>query len=161
MTCVSWILSLMLSLAPSRLDVSESIEQRRVLYTDVAAAICASTENRKARVFLLAQSYAETKWARYVLEDRCQDGPEGERCDEGRATGPWQIHRYCRKAWSTQRSRVTRFAAGARCALRGYHAGLHRCRCLEGAFAAQRGRGRCRARWARRRVALMRRLEGR
>lgn len=161
MTCPAWILSLMLSLAPSRLDKHESHEQRVELYRPVAVAICGATKDRRARVWAVAQSYAETKFARYVLEGRCSDGPDGERCDEGRATGPWQVQGWCVPAWAPKASRADRFWAGARCALRGYRYGLHHCGTLEGAFAAQRGRGRCRANWARRRVALMRRLEGR
>jgi len=147
-TCISIILRAWLALAPWYLDAHESGEQRTELYRPVAVAICAVARTDTERAFLARQTYAETRLARYVLEDRCKDGPPGARCDAGLATGPWQSHHWCAGAWTG--TRAERFAAGARCTLR-----LAKyCRDPEGWFAAQAGRAQCRAPWARQRLKL-------
>ena len=162
MTCPAWILSLMLSLPVWRLEQHLSDGARTKLYRPVAEAICKATKHRRARLFLTAQAWAETKYASPVLLWNCAAMPETERCDGLTSIGPWQNkQRWCPGAWDESRSTVDRYVGGARCAMRQYWYGLRRCKTLEGAFAAQRGRGRCRANWARRRVALMRRLDGR
>ena len=155
--CFEWVLSALLVLPSWYLDRKESPQQRAVLYSPVVATICAVTENQQERAFLATQAYAETKLARYVLENRCPDGPPGARCDEGRATGPWQVHRFCAGAWLGSTS-ASRLRAGAICALRGYRWGVKRCGHHEGGFVVQRGRAGCRAAWAARRVVLMRRV---
>ena len=157
MTCVPLILALMLSWPQYHLDRGDPAAARRALYRPVAEAICAVGKTRLERAWLVVQSYHETHWARYVLENRCSEGPPGARCDEGRATGPWQVHSHCAVAWRrtghfTRKQRQ----AGARCALRVARMGLRRCKTTEGAFAHQRGSGRCHAPWA---AARARRVE--
>jgi hypothetical protein len=128
-------------------DVGDSFQERAELYYPVAAAICSVARNDTERTFLAWQAYQETRLARYVLESRCKDGPPGVRCDEGRATGPWQMYRWCSAAWTgTQQARLE---AGACCALRL----ARRCRTPEGWFAAQSGGASCSSPWARRRVS--------
>lgn len=88
--------------------------------TPVARAIQRATTSTEERAFLLAQGEAESHFAAYVLEGRCYDGPKGARCDEGKATGPWQVHAWCRAAPSD-------FEGQARCVLRAYRAGKYAC----------------------------------
>lgn len=52
-------------------------------------------------------TYHETRLARYVLEDRCQDGPKGARCDDGKARGAYQL-------WEVSCKRAYAFPAGSR-----------------------------------------------
>jgi hypothetical protein len=146
--CISLILRAWLALPVWYQDTDLTQDQRADLYRPVAEAVCAVATTDTERAFLARQTYSETKLARYVLEDRCKDGPVGARCDSGLATGPWQSHRWCAGAWKG--TQAERFAAGARCALR-----LARsCREPEGWFAAQTGRAQCHAAWARRRLPL-------
>jgi hypothetical protein len=145
-TCAYLVLLALLRLAPWYQDVGDSFQARSELYYPVAVAICAVASNDTERAFLAWQAYQETRLARYVLEERCHDGPPGVRCDAGLATGPWQMHAWCTGAWTgTQQARLE---AGARHALRL----ARRCRTPEGWFAAQSGRASCSAPWARQRV---------
>jgi hypothetical protein len=160
MICLEIILAFWITLPQWHLDHADRAG-RIELYTPVAASICRVARNDTERAWLATQAYAETKLARYVLEERCQDGPPGERCDAGRAIGPWQAHKanptaryqYCTEAW-TAPTRAERYDAGARCAL----LVARTCRTPEGWFAAQSGRGRCKASWARKRVRMMWRM---
>lgn len=124
-------------------------------------AIVAATRDPSERAFLVTQVWHETRLARYVLWDRCEDGPEWARCDAGRATGPWQVHRWCYGAWSG--TEAARYLAGARCALSLWRAGVHRCRGPHGGFAANGGIvGSCetaRGKWAGR-VRTLERVRG-
>ncbi len=137
MGAVEQILAALLSLSPYSGDAAESFEARTQLVEPVAAAIVESTSYTRERAFLVAQAWHETKLARYVLEERCQDGPVGAQCDQGRATGPWQAH--CREAHDAQ-TLEERYAAGAKCALRQWSYGLARCKGDErSGFLAQHG----------------------
>ena len=136
--CTALLLKAWLALTPWSGDRHESLESRTALYHPVAETVCKVTEDDLERAMLGAQSYWEgARLARYVLEDRCKDGPPGARCDEGYATGPWQVHRWCRKAWNQTRSRAERLEAGARCALSAARAGRKACGGLRGMFAYQ------------------------
>jgi hypothetical protein len=156
-TCVALILRTWLALPVWYQDTGLTLDQRADLYRPVAVAVCAVARTDTERAFLARQTYGETRLARYVLEDRCKDGPPGARCDAGLATGPWQAHRvspysrnqHCNEAW-TAPTLAERYAAGARCALQLAKS----CRNPEGWFAAQSGRGQCHAEWARRRLKL-------
>lgn len=146
MTCIQAILTLWLAQPQCWLDRHESVAQRSELYRPVAAAVCAATEGVNGRAFLARQAYEETKLCRAVVEFRCRDMPAGQRCDDGAATTVWQIHRWCPKAWSG--THHDRLLAGAQCALLLAGGGFKRCGTWQGAFAAQRGTGRCKAPWA-------------
>jgi hypothetical protein len=166
MTCPLLILSAWALLPTWYQDRDETPEARDALRLPVAEAICLATKDRRERAFLAAQAYAETHLARYVLDHRCADGPPGAKCDAGRATGPWQVHRNANecseRAWDATLPTLARFSAGARCALMGWRWGVRRCRSEVGGFSAQAGGiVRCDLAWARRRVALMERIGGR
>jgi hypothetical protein len=125
------ILSAMLSLPPAALDRSESVEQRTALFLPVAEAIARVSRSDRQAALLIAQAWEDTKLARYVLEGRCHDGPVGQRCDNGKARGPWQVHKWCT---------ATTLDGEARCALRAASSGMDRCRGhaqspVHGAFA--------------------------
>jgi len=157
-TCISIILRAWLALAPWYLDAHESGEQRTELYRPVAAVVCGIGRTPLERAYLARQAYDETRLARAVIEGRCQDMPVGVRCDEGRATGPWQVHAWCRAAWDQESTDVERWAAGASCSLRAFRSGFARCHTVEGGIAANSGLARCKAGWARRRVSMVFRL---
>lgn len=160
MTCIDIVLRFWLGLAPWYLDVGESPEQRAELYRPAADAVCTVGRTPLERAYLAAQTYAETRLARYVLEDRCEDGPVGARCDGGLATGPWQVRAWCREAWTG--SEPSRLKAGAACSLRMFRWGYRRCETdrleerLAAGFAANGGGStRCGAPWAGKRVSML------
>jgi hypothetical protein len=160
--CVEWLVAALLALPGWYGDRGDSAGERASLYRPVAVAICAATVDKWERRALAAQAYAETRLARYVLEDRCSDGPVGQRCDGGRATGPWQVHGFCSAAWAPGKKETRRMlphkrlVAGARCALR--IGALGRCRWGEaGWFQSQRAVRPPRV-WAHKRVVLMERV---
>lgn len=150
------VLAAILSLAPSRLDRHETIEQRTELVSPVAAAIAAVTDNPEWQAYLVAQADHETKLARYVLEGRCQDGPKGEQCDPDRngvpqSVGPWQTKpKYCEGAATLE--------GQAMCILKIARGGRALCGTWEGAFAAQGGLPVCTTKTSQARVATMQRV---
>lgn len=86
----------------------------------------------------------ETHFARYVGEGRCEDGPVGSRCDEGRARTYFQVwEATCPKAWAEPQGSLAELEAAAVCAARVLRAGRARCGTSEGMFAAMWGSGRC------------------
>ncbi len=147
MTCTATILAFFLSL-PQWYGESFTPAERATHYLPVAESICRVTRDDNWRAFLATQAYAETKLAEAVLEERCHEMGKWA-CDAGLATGPYQVHRHCRDAW-TAPTRAERYDAGARCALMM----ARQCRTPEGWFAAQGGFRRCAADWARRRVPM-------
>jgi len=167
MTCLQAILTIMLSLATYHRDSGDTAAERRALYTPVAQAICQATTVRWERAWLIAQANHETHFARFVLEERCEDGPPGERCDWSKklgaptSHGPWQSKlRWCRGC-RRGATRLARFIAGARYVLGIARLGRAKCDTFEGAFAYQRGAGQCTAKWAPMRVVTMQRILGR
>lgn len=99
---------------------------------------------------LLTLGWAESRWARYVGEGRCSDGPRGARCDPDRhgrpqARGYWQLHRAaCPAIWLEPDGSSIVLRLGARCAARRWAGAWHMCRrsragCLLGSFAGYRG----------------------
>lgn len=163
------LLLVMLGLPQWYQDRGESAEERAELLKPMAAAIAKVCTGGRKAAWCVAQAWHETKLARYVLEDRCSDGPVGARCDAGRASGPWQVHSWCRDAHNKSLSMAKRFEAGARCALKGYNYGLSKCGGrVSGAFAAQHTAllGQpleqwCTKPWAVRRVGTMQSVERR
>jgi len=150
MNCIDLILTVLLSLPAWRLS-TDTPEERAELTRPVAAAICAATSDPPEQAFLVTQAWHETKLARPVLEERCHEMPEGERCDQGRATGPWQTHRWAREAW-TGSTHADRLLGGARFALRGWRRGSSSS--WAQGFQAQRNAAPPRQ-WARRRASMM------
>lgn len=148
------ILAVMLAMQPGFGDERATDEERRAFLEPVAAVILqvaseAPNPIRTASV-LLALGKNETRFASYVLEGRCQDGPPGERCDWSRRTnrpvarGPFQVHPWCKGAWSVPETSIESLVGGARCAVSLVNRALERClktrhAAWEGAFAVYRG----------------------
>lgn len=122
---------------------------------DVISLVARSPEEAAA---LIAQGHHESRFAAYVLEGRCLEGPKGHRCDpdrEGpRAAGPWQVWRWCKGAHRNPGSDEA-LLSGAKCALSVMRLGLARCASWHGAFSALRGGG-CEWKGAAARVQTMR-----
>jgi len=167
----SAILVLLLALPQWSGDSHETAEQRRTLLTPVASAIASTVEHavacedclshqraRMLAVLLATQAWHETRLARYVLEGRCHDGPDGAQCDGGLARGPWQVHQWCRAAWDHEDGSLRSHEGGAYCALDLMVRGMRRCHSVEGAFAGMRGTAECSSPWAAERARSVRRF---
>lgn len=114
------VLAAMLSLPTAWLDRAESPEQRAELYRPVAEAIADFAKNDRQAALLIAQAYADTKLARAVLEGRCQDMPDGQRCDNGKTHGPFQV--------AVAHCPTSDLREQAKCAMRAAGGGVARCR---------------------------------
>jgi len=122
--CIAAVLGFWLSLAPWYQDRDMSAEARDALLRPLASVVCQATDDPGERAFLATQAYHETHLAAYVLEGRCHQGPEGARCDNGRAWGAWQVHRWARGAWDETASLESRRLSAARFVLRGWRRGM-------------------------------------
>lgn len=78
-------------LPPHRLDIEEPTAVRENRLTRIAQAIDLATWDKAQRARLIALGWHETRYAAYIDEGRCSDGPVGERCDNGKSHGPWQL----------------------------------------------------------------------
>lgn len=143
-------LLVLVGFAPSRLDLDESPAVRAGRMDPIAywCTQFAPTHDELAACLTIPKH--ETQLARYVQEGRCHDGPPGERCDEGRARGPWQLHRtVCPALWRTLPGSPEALREGARCAVRQWRYARLRCRGrhpggdVQGAFAGYRGGASC------------------
>ena len=117
----SQVLAILLAFPPYSGDRSMTLDERREMLRPVAESIARKAGNNLRKAALLStQSFEDTGLARYVIEGRCQDGPRGARCDDGRSYGPYQVAvRYC----------PDRDLDGqADCALRAAWGGVARCR---------------------------------
>lgn len=148
------VLAAMLAMPPGFGDENATDDERRAFLAPVATVIhevaLESDNPIRTASILLALGKNETRFARYVLEGRCQDGPPGEQCDwskrQGRpiARGPFQVHPWCTAAWSVAETSLESLAGGARCALSLVKRALRRClrsphEAWPGAFAVYRG----------------------
>lgn len=148
------IMAVMLGMPPGIGDERATEDERRVFLEPVATAIHQVAEESpnpiRTASILLALGKNETRFARYVIEGRCQDGPPGMRCDWSPrhnrpvARGPFQVHPWCKDAWSLPEVSVESLAAGARCAVSLVNRALKRClrskhEAWPGAFAVYRG----------------------
>lgn len=157
MACVEALLVILLAVRPFYADASETREQRAALITPTVQAICGYSPKLWTRAVLAATALDETHFARCVLEDRCHQCPFGMRCDEGLATGPWQVRRHCVAAWDQKATREARERAGAKCTMRTYRASVLLCPDVAwGGFIAHRGWRGCDAPWAAQRYRLAR-----
>lgn len=139
---------------------ADTPEQRARLLRPVADAIAAVSRNRTEAAALVALGYAETAFARYVLDGYCYQGPVGARCDGGRARGAWQVWSWCRPLWTGPENAEGRHLAGARCAVQRLRAG--RTACPNDGYAgmlSHYGRGHCTWGPATKRAALMSTVE--
>lgn len=121
---------------PHALDVDEPEDQRAERLERFASTISNAATDRESRSALLVLTLYESRAARYVVENRCADGPRGLlECDEGRAVGPWQLHKahHLKHDLDAQARRAA--------ALWRYH--RRRCGSIEGAFAGYATGGSC------------------
>lgn len=110
-------------------DVADTPEQRADLLRPVAMAITLATQDPTEQAALVALGWHESRWARYVVEGRCKDGPDGARCDNGLARSPWQVHRYglCRQAWRYTEDDPRTLELAAECSVRLLRGAKSRC----------------------------------
>jgi hypothetical protein len=113
------VLAVMLAMPSFTGDRSETAEQRAELYYPIATAIAEVARSRSEVAILISLSWHETKWARAVVEGRCGEMPAGQRCDGGKARGPWQLHlEACRTAYALPEASAGSIQAEAQCAIR-------------------------------------------
>lgn len=89
----------------------------------VAELIAKESRTFEEAAALTETGWSETKWALYVLQGRCLDGPKGQRCDVGRngqprARGPFQVWGWCKEAWTPADGTQEALAGGTACAIR-------------------------------------------
>lgn len=144
------ILAVMLSQPTWHGDMAETPEQRADLLRPVAMAIELATEDQTEQAALISLGWHESRFARYVIEGRCQDGPPGARCDNGRARSPWQLwRRSCPSAWELAEDDPRAMERSAACAARllrgarGRCRGMHPAGDLAGMFSGYARGGRC------------------
>lgn len=139
------ILAVLLSLPAWHLD-RDPPEARSAMLRPVADVIAEVSADATDAAALIALGWHETKYARLVLEGRCSEMPEGNRCDDGRARGAWQLwHVACPSAYAFPAGSPESLRAEATCARRLLRGQLGRCRARHpagdwaGAFAGYRG----------------------
>jgi hypothetical protein len=132
------VLATMLRLPQWHMD-TDTPEERKALLDPLAQVISEEARNPEEAAALIAQSSKETHYARLVLTGHCNKMPKGIRCDEGRAVGPFQVHKWCKEAWQHPAHTIESYRGGARCLLRGLRFGLRNCNSWIGAFAGLRG----------------------
>lgn len=155
---VTWLLS-----HPGWTDRNIPAEQRAPMLQRYAAAIAAEDLDAKEAATVLAQGYEDTKFAFLVLADRCDEMPKGQRCDNGRARGPFGLHRSaCRSAYEFPAGSDESITWEVRCTIGLLY--FHSRRCKEHAitpmlamFGGMGGNG-CHAIGAARKVALARKI---
>ncbi len=136
------------------------LDDTRTHYNQIANAISQVTSNPNEMAALLSHAYHESRFAAYVTEGRCLDGPRGAQCDLDRRTGkprartPWQVWAWCSKAWNVPDGSNDALIAGARCALSKLRMGVKRCGSWQGAFA-QMYRSTCESRRSKARYTTM------
>jgi len=157
------ILSVLLAFAPHVTDRDEPAEVRRARMRVVALVVAETAKGDPVRAArLIAQGHHESRFARYVGEGRCEDGPKGARCDPDkhgvpRARSYWQTWRVsCAGAWDAPAGSLAELRAAASCTDRLMRAGARRCSLNgfsvdHGAFAGARGGAACTGPWAERR----------
>jgi len=122
------VLAAMLMMPMWHQDAHETPSQREELLAPVALAVVSATEDRTEQAALVSLGWHESRWARYVLEGRCADGPDGARCDDGRARSPWQVWAVaCPSAHELPESHPVVVERAAVCAVRLLRAAKRRC----------------------------------
>jgi hypothetical protein len=74
----------------------ETGEAREARLAPYAAGIARHARTADEAAAMVAIGQHESRWAAYVTDGRCHEGPAGQRCDNGRARGPWQLHGWCK-----------------------------------------------------------------
>jgi len=110
-------------------DASQNGEQAEARLAPWAEAISAEALQENDAAAAIAVGWHESRWASYILEGRCLEGPVGMRCDpdahgDPQSLGPWQLRRVaCPLAWQEDPS--PRVQAHCAISLLWYH--RHRC----------------------------------
>lgn len=130
---VAELLAVLLAL-PVYMGDGESGESREARLDPWARAIAAEARTPDEAAALVAVGQLESRWAEYVTEGRCHEGPAGQRCDNGRAKGPYQLHGWCT---------ATDPRGQTACAARMLRWARSRCGSWERAFGAYASGGRC------------------
>lgn len=163
------ILLILLSFAPHTTDAEEPRVEREARLELVASAIASVAKNRREAVMLVTVGWFESRFASYVGEGRCLDGPSDSRCDvdpetgKPRARGYWQLWQIaCPSMWRSEPGSRESVMLGARCAARQLRSAERRCRTraqtrMSGAFSGYRGAS-CTWKGAPRRAAFANRL---
>jgi hypothetical protein len=112
----------------------ETGEAREARLAPYAAGIASHARTADETAALVAIAWHETRLAAYVTDGRCHEGPAGQRCDNGRARGPWQLHGWCK---------ATTPDGEAECAARLLRYARARCGSWSRAFGAYASGGRC------------------
>lgn len=113
------VLTVLLARPESHTDVDRSLESREARLAPVAHAVSAASRTLDEAAVLMALGEHETNYAEHVLAGHCDQMPEGERCDGGRARGPWQLHKEaCPVAWALPDGSQEALDAEAGCAIR-------------------------------------------
>jgi hypothetical protein len=145
-------LTVMLAFPAYSLEREDS-EARRARLTDVAEAICATTNGHRTRTAALVTLWwRESSGAAYV-QAGCREVPKGAPdCDGGLAATPWQLHHpACPQLRDLVPGSREWLFAGARCADRQMVAAYWRCHLgWWGAFSGYAGI-RCDQPWAEKR----------
>ncbi len=146
-------------------DKHLSRQERAVYLRPVAKAIARAARNDVEAAALVTQGWYESRYARYVIEGRCLDGPVGAQCDVTRkgvirARGPWQVWKWCQEAWGFRQGDQAALVHEARCIARWMRGAMRRC--PKGgwvaAFAGMRGGARCEWEPAKKRAYTMRKV---
>jgi hypothetical protein len=144
------ILAILLAWPAFYTETDEQPEKRRARLVMAALAIehaaNATADPQETAAALLTIGFEESRFAAYVGEGRCSEGPKGARCDEGKARGYWQLWRVaCPRAWQLEHNSRRALREQARCAARTWRGAKLRCRRrhpagpVAGAFAGYRG----------------------
>jgi len=148
----------------------ETPEQRAGRLRSPARAAVQATSDPLIRAAVLVQGKHESRYARYVGEGRCSEGPRGSRCDPDRAGKPraatyWQVWRAACPAAHAVPPGTERDRAAARCTAALLRYFVRECGSLEGAFHALKSgcphRSKSPAVWAVTRAREARALAGR
>lgn len=136
MTLAEAIAAVILSLPHYWADAGEPPEDRASRAEHAADVIIeVAGNNRDMIAALIALGWHESRWSRFVFEDECEKGKPGERCDDGRARSPWQMHRdACPYYWESGL-----LSDGAKCAFSLLRYGRSACGSYQGAFAVYAG----------------------
>jgi hypothetical protein len=144
------IVVVLLSWPPFYTETGEQPEKRRarlvVAAIEIERAAQATKDPRETAAALLTLGFEESRFAAYVGEGRCAEGPAGARCDEGKARGYFQVWAVaCPAAWRLPAGSRASLRAEAKCAARAWRGARLRCRnrhpagSIAGAFAGYRG----------------------
>lgn len=112
------VLAILLSRPPYYGDRNELAAERESRLAIVAEAISLAARSRSEVAILVALGEHETGFGALVQLGRCDEMPSGQRCDGGKARGPWQLHiEACRAAFALPEGSSDSIRTEAQCAI--------------------------------------------